>query len=144
MRTPSSCFGIPSYIVAALGAVALLGTSAHAADLGPQPLSALTVPVDTWTGFSFAAGGGIGIFNANVNSFAKRNDRLEQCAPANTDIVNGVILCPDPANDLWVLNESFTNTQDLTISSLGDEGGSEPSKLPTTSRWVRIGCWVPS
>jgi outer membrane immunogenic protein len=79
MRTSSPCFGIPSYTLAALGAVALFGTTAQAADLGPQPLPPLTVPVDTWTGFSFAVGGGLGILTADVNARASRDDTFGRC-----------------------------------------------------------------
>ena len=116
MRTSSPRFGIPSYTLAALGAVALFGTAAQAADLGPQPLPPLAVPVDTWTGFSFAAGGGIGIFNANVNTFASRDDTVELCTQP---IVNSGIEC----GVAWTLNETFSNLQDFSIDDLGDEGG---------------------
>jgi outer membrane immunogenic protein len=117
MRTSSHRrFIIPSYTLAALATV-LVGTSAQAADLGPQPLPPLAVPVETWTGFSVAVGGGIGIFNANVNTFASRDDSIEQCPIAEQ---NAEIVC-DAAG--WALNETFSNFQDLSIDDLGDEGG---------------------
>jgi len=118
MRTSSPRFIIPSYTLAALATV-LVGTSAQAADLGPQPLPPLTVPVETWTGFSVAVGGGIGIFNANVNTFASRDDSIEQCTSIASQ--NAEIVCNDPPG--WALNETFSNFQDLSIDDLGDEGG---------------------
>ena len=58
MRTSCPCFGIPSYTLAALGAVALFGTTAQAADLVPTALPPMTIPVETWTGFYI--GGNLG------------------------------------------------------------------------------------
>ena len=139
MRTSSPCFGIPSYTLAALGAVALFGTTAQAADLGPQPLPPLTVPVDTWTGLSFGIGGGIGIFNASVDTFAKRKDTIEQCTVI--DEINSVIVCDVP----WELNETFRNFQDSSINDLGDEGGfgtiQAAYDLQVGSNWV-LGAFV--
>jgi outer membrane immunogenic protein len=132
MRTSRLC------VVAALAAAVFLGTKVQAADLGPNHLPPLTVPVENWTGFSFAVGGGIGIFNANVNTFAGRHDTIELCAQP---IVNSGIAC----GVAWTLNETFSNFQDLSIDDLGDEGGFGTIQvaydLQLGSQWV-IGAWA--
>ncbi len=134
MRTSRLC------VVAALAAAVFLGTKVQAADLGPSPLPPLTVPVENWTGFSFAVGGGIGIFNANVNTFATRDDTVEQCASIASQ--NAVIVCNPPG---FVLNETFSNFQDLSIDDLGDEGGFGTIQIAYDrqlgSQWV-IGVWA--
>jgi hypothetical protein len=141
MRTSSPRLGIPSYTLAALGAVAFFATTAKAADLIPQTLPPLTVPVDTWTGFSFAAGGGVGIFNANVNTFAKRKDTVEQCPEG---FVEETGTCGE-ANLGWAPNETFSNSQNLNINDLGDEGGfgtiQAAYDLQVGSNWV-LGAFV--
>jgi len=112
MRTPSPCFRIPSYTLAALGAVALFGTTAQAADLGPSYLPPLTVPVDTWTGFSFAAGGGLGILTADVNGRASRDDRfcVEDGGNGNGECLPSFV--PDP--NVFISQSHQLNVQDLS------------------------------
>src|SRR5262245_11535563 len=120
MRTSSLCFGIPSYTLAALGAVALLASPAHATDLGPQPLPALTVPVDTWTGFSFALGGGLGILTADVNARASRDDTFGRCPNANA---TGGPDCPGPLGFVPLDPSVFiSQSHQLNVQDLSDEG----------------------
>lgn len=139
MRTLRPCFRIPSYTLAALGAAALFGTTAQAADLNNLP--PLTVPVESWTGFSFAVGGGVGIFNTNVNTSAKRKDTLEQC-PEGFDSTLGT--CGELNAD-WVLNETFSNSQNLNVNDLGDDGGFGTIELAYDRQfgpnWV-LGVWA--
>jgi outer membrane immunogenic protein len=101
-------------IAAASGAAIFFETSVQAADLAPYTLPPLTV--ENWTGFSLGVGGGVGIFNANVNSFARRTDSVEQC----TDFDEQSLVCGEGG---WQLNETLQNFQTLNIDDLGDEGG---------------------
>jgi opacity protein-like surface antigen len=118
MRTSSPCLVIPSYTLAALGAVALFATTAKAADLIPETLPPLTAPVDTWTGFSFAAGGGLGFLTADVNARASRDDTFGFC----TDAPDGGPDCPaftpfsDPA--AFISQSHQLNVQDLSDDGL--------------------------
>ena len=66
-------------------AAALFGTTAQAADLGPEYLPPLTEPVASWTGFSFAVGGGLGILTANVKGNAARTDTFGECLDDEPD-----------------------------------------------------------
>jgi len=137
MRTSSPCFGIPSYTLAALGAVALFGTTAQAADLGPQPLPPLTVPVDTWTGFSFAAGGGLGILTADVNARASRFDEPGFCTPP----VGGALPACEVFTPVPVASPIFiSQNHQLNVQDLSDEGPFGTIQLAYdyqfASRWV--------
>jgi opacity protein-like surface antigen len=115
MRTSNLRFRIPSYTIAALGPVALFGTVAQAADLGPQPLPALTVPVDTWTGFSFALGGGLGILTADVNARASRDDTFGTCSGTNPPPCG--VFTPIPGTGTFI-----SQSHELNVHDLSDDG----------------------
>src|SRR5262245_10357009 len=120
MRTSRPCFGIPSYTFAALGAVALFGTTAQAADLVPTALPPL--PAETWTGFSVGVGGGVAFLDANVNAKASRDDEIrEECLPF-VDLTPQPPLPCSPAGtqiDLLSVKQSFTSN----VDNLSDTGG---------------------
>jgi hypothetical protein len=115
MRNPGPDLIIQSYTLAAVGAVALFIPNASAADLGVTPLPPLTVSVENWTGISLAGGGGIGIFDANVNASATRQDDVQRC-DGDFQNPNGTIGC----NGDWVSTETFLSSQDVNIADLGD------------------------
>jgi outer membrane immunogenic protein len=110
---------IPSYTLAALGAVALFATTAEAADLIPETLPPLTAPVDTWTGFSFAAGGGLGILTADVNARASRFDEPGFCTPP----VGGALPACDVFTPVPVASPIFlSQNHQLNVQDLSDDG----------------------
>src|SRR5262245_50780307 len=93
MRTSRPCLGIiPSYTLAALGAVALFGTTAQAADLVPTALPPLTT--ETWTGFSVGVGGGVAFMNADLNSKVSRTNEVGECNGIIT-LSTGAEVTPD-------------------------------------------------
>jgi outer membrane immunogenic protein len=120
MRPSSPCLAIPSYTLAALGAVALFATTAKAADLIPETLPPLTAPVDTWTGFSFAAGGGLGILTADVNARASRDDTFGFCTPPTGGALPdcGVFDLLNPADNTFISQSHQLNVQDLSDDGL--------------------------
>lgn len=74
-------------LMMALGASAV-STAAQAADMGPYSSPA---QVETWTGFSVGAGGGLGFLNSDVNAKASRTDSVG-CATGSADCPQGAIL----------------------------------------------------
>jgi outer membrane immunogenic protein len=99
---------------AAFGAAAFFGTAAHAADLGPQPLPI----VESWTGFSFGVGGGVGFLDADVSAKGSRTDTFGSCGAVIVPSPLSTPPCPDKT-PFFDLNQSVTSNLD----DLGDTGG---------------------
>jgi outer membrane immunogenic protein len=116
MRTSSPCFGIPSYILTVLGAVALSATLAKAADLLPETLPPLTAQAETWTGFSFAVGGGLGILAADLNARASRKDTFGECAGGAVAPPCDFVPFVDP--EVFISQSDQLNVQDLSGDGL--------------------------